>query len=256
MRSLSDCAATAADAYCLRAREISQRVRKKKRKSPNSKSSTDPVEAAEEAGLRYVSDDQPGYTRKRKRRRFRIFRHGRKTDPRRDSAFCASSVSRFRRLTRDVWICPSPNGHIQATGRDARGRKQYRYHERWREVRDENKYETMLVFGEALAENSPAGEERHGAAGSAARKSARDGRQLLETHFHSRRQRRICARKQIVWPNDHAEPACRRERREGQFQFSRQERRHARSSTSTIRALAKVIRKLPTCPGRNLSVHG
>jgi DNA topoisomerase-1 len=50
----------------------------------------------------------------------------------------------------DVWICPVANGHIQATGRDARHRKQYRYHERWREVRDENKYEKMALFGEAL----------------------------------------------------------------------------------------------------------
>src|SRR4029079_17294068 len=48
------------------------------------------------------------------------------------------------------WICPSPNGHLQATGRDARGRKQYRYHERWREQRDENKHEKMVVFGQAL----------------------------------------------------------------------------------------------------------
>jgi DNA topoisomerase I len=50
----------------------------------------------------------------------------------------------------DVWICPSPNGHLQATGRDIRGRKQYRYHERWREERDETKYEKMVVFGAAL----------------------------------------------------------------------------------------------------------
>lgn len=50
----------------------------------------------------------------------------------------------------DVWICPIPNGHLQATGRDARGRKQYRYHPRWREVRDETKYGRMIAFGEAL----------------------------------------------------------------------------------------------------------
>ena len=50
----------------------------------------------------------------------------------------------------DVWICPWPNGHIQATGRDARGRKQYRYHPRWRETRDETKYHRMLVFSHAL----------------------------------------------------------------------------------------------------------
>src|SRR5207247_11340785 len=50
----------------------------------------------------------------------------------------------------DVWICPRPNGHIQATGRDSRGRKQYRYHPRWREVRDETKYDRMIAFAEAL----------------------------------------------------------------------------------------------------------
>ncbi|MBJ6545879.1 DNA topoisomerase IB, partial [Enterobacter hormaechei] len=49
-----------------------------------------------------------------------------------------------------VWICPDPNGHLQATGRDARGRKQYRYHPRWREVRDADKYERLLRFGQAL----------------------------------------------------------------------------------------------------------
>src|SRR5207245_11079943 len=50
----------------------------------------------------------------------------------------------------DVWICPLPNGHIQATGRDDRGRKQYRYHERWRAIRDENKYDRILTFAAAL----------------------------------------------------------------------------------------------------------
>jgi DNA topoisomerase-1 len=109
----------------------------------------DPVEVAEEAGLRYVSDEQPGYTRKKKGNDFDYFDlEGKKiTDETR--------LLRIRRLAvppayQDVWICPSANGHIQATGRDARGRKQYRYHERWREVRDENKYDRMVVFGKAL----------------------------------------------------------------------------------------------------------
>ena len=109
----------------------------------------DAVEAAEEAGLRYVSDDQPGYTRKRNGDGFVYFDTEGK--PIRDE----QRVLRINRLAippayTDVWICPSPNGHIQATGRDARRRKQYRYHERWREVRDENKYEKMLLFGEKL----------------------------------------------------------------------------------------------------------
>ncbi len=110
---------------------------------------TDPQEAAEEAGLRYVNDEQPGYTRKRKGKSFEYFDTEGK--PIRDEA----RLLRIRRLAippayTDVWICPSPNGHIQATGRDARGRKQYRYHERWRAVRDENKYDRILVFGDAL----------------------------------------------------------------------------------------------------------
>jgi DNA topoisomerase-1 len=109
----------------------------------------DPEEAAEEAGLRYVSDDSPGYTRKKNGDDFDYYdTDGKKiTDEKR--------LLRIKRIGTppawtDVWICPSPNGHIQATGRDARRRKQYRYHERWREVRDEGKYEKMVLFGRAL----------------------------------------------------------------------------------------------------------
>jgi DNA topoisomerase I len=127
----------------------SQSIRREKKKIVNLEIASDPEEAAEEAGLRYVSDDQPGYTRKRNGEGFVYFDVEGK--PIRDE----QRVLRINRLAippayRDVWICPSPNGHLQATGRDDRGRKQYRYHERWREVRDENKYEKMLVFGETL----------------------------------------------------------------------------------------------------------
>jgi DNA topoisomerase I len=109
----------------------------------------DPMEAAEEAGLRYVSDDQPGYTRKLKGDDFEYFDTEGK--PIRDE----QRLLRIERLAippayTDVWICPASNGHVQATGRDARGRKQYRYHERWRVVRDENKYERIVIFGQAL----------------------------------------------------------------------------------------------------------
>ena len=66
-----------------------------------------------------------------------------------------NELARIRKLAippawTDVWICPSPKGHLQATGRDARGRKQYRYHPRWRAVRDETKYDRVVAFGEAL----------------------------------------------------------------------------------------------------------
>jgi len=107
------------------------------------------MDAAEEAGLRYVSDDRPGYTRKSKGDDFEWLDMEGKVI--RDE----QRLLRLKRLAippawTDVWICPAPNGHIQATGRDARGRKQYLYHERWREVRDENKYDRIISFGKAL----------------------------------------------------------------------------------------------------------
>jgi DNA topoisomerase-1 len=107
------------------------------------------VSAAEQAGLQYVSDARPGYTRKPRGKHFDYFDTDGK--PIRDE----QRLLRIKRLAippawTDVWICPSPNGHIQATGRDARRRKQYRYHERWREVRDENKFERLAEFAKAL----------------------------------------------------------------------------------------------------------
>src|SRR5437868_13447249 len=124
-----------------------QNVRKQNAVEPASP--TGSIEAAEEAGLRYVTDDRPGYTRTRTGDDFEYFdTEGKKiTDELR--------LLRIKRLAippawTDVWICPSPNGHSQATGRDARRRKQYRYHERWREVRDENKFGRVAAFAQAL----------------------------------------------------------------------------------------------------------
>jgi DNA topoisomerase-1 len=124
-------------------------TRQEKKKIADPKIVTDAVEVAEEAGLRYVSDDQPGYTRKATGDDFEYFDTEGK--PIRDE----QRLLRIKRLAippayTDVWICPSANGHIQAMGRDTRGRKQYRYHERWRAARDENKYDRMVLFGEAL----------------------------------------------------------------------------------------------------------
>jgi DNA topoisomerase-1 len=109
----------------------------------------DPQASAEEAGLRYVTDRMPGITRRRAGKRFHYLgTDGRRiTDPDR--------VAWFDRLAippawTDVWICPIRRGHVQATGRDARGRKQYRYHPRWREVRDEAKYGRLIEFARAL----------------------------------------------------------------------------------------------------------
>jgi DNA topoisomerase-1 len=109
----------------------------------------DPAESAQAAGLRYVSDADPGIRRKRVGKHFSyIGLDGRPIhDP--------TTLKRIKSLAippayTDVWICPDPRGHLQATGRDARGRKQYRYHPQWRQVRDETKYNRMIAFGCAL----------------------------------------------------------------------------------------------------------
>src|SRR6266852_2130603 len=124
----------------------------------------DPVESARAAGLRYVSDLTPGIRRTRAGKGFRYT--GSDGHPMRD----AETLGRIKRLAippawTDVWICPDPRGHLQATGRDARGRKQYRYHPRWREVRDAVKYDRMLAFAEALPkirQRTDRDLERHG----------------------------------------------------------------------------------------------
>jgi DNA topoisomerase-1 len=109
----------------------------------------EPVEAARRARLRYVAGTQPGIRRLRRGKSFRYL------DAQGRVIRDAEEVQRLRRLAippawTDVWICPDPQGHLLATGRDARGRKQYRYHPRWREVRDETKYDRMIAFGHAL----------------------------------------------------------------------------------------------------------
>jgi DNA topoisomerase-1 len=116
---------------------------------PNGAIEKESVAAAEEAGLRYVSDERSGYRRKAKGKHFEYFDTEGK--PIRDE----QRLLRIKRLAippawTEVWICPRANGHIQATGRDARGRKQYRYHERWREVRDESKFDRLAAFARAL----------------------------------------------------------------------------------------------------------
>lgn len=116
---------------------------------PLAPSPADPREAAEAAGLVYVSDEDRGIRRERKGDGFAYFKPN--GDPLTDEA----TLERIRKLAIppayvDVWICAKANGHLQATGRDARGRKQYRYHPQFREAREENKYEHMLEFARAL----------------------------------------------------------------------------------------------------------
>ncbi|ORL64984.1 DNA topoisomerase IB [Pseudomonas putida] len=101
------------------------------------------------AALHYVDDSQPGLSRRRWRDRFHYF------DTEGQRIRDAQTLARIAALAippayTQVWICPDPQGHLQATGRDARGRKQYRYHPQWRALRDQHKYDRMLAFAQVL----------------------------------------------------------------------------------------------------------
>ena len=107
------------------------------------------IDSAKAAGLRYVTDAMPGITRKRRGKGFAyVTPDGRAVRER-------QAIQRFRSLVippawTNVWICPIENGHLQVTARDARGRKQYRYHPRFREQRDGTKFERLFDFGEVI----------------------------------------------------------------------------------------------------------
>jgi DNA topoisomerase-1 len=120
------------------------RLRKSQRRATSPASA-----AAADAGLHYVSDSEPGIRRRRAGGRFHY------TDADGNRIGDRRALARIRTLAippayTDVWICADPLGHIQATGRDARGRKQYRYHPDWRAIRDADKYAHALAFGRAL----------------------------------------------------------------------------------------------------------
>jgi DNA topoisomerase IB len=107
------------------------------------------AQMADEAGLLYVSDTEPGIRRQRAGKGFRYL------TPDNGQLTSAKELQRIARLAippaySDVWICFKARGHLQATARDARGRKQYRYHSEWRQLRDSAKFDRMVAFGEAL----------------------------------------------------------------------------------------------------------
>ena len=130
------------------ARERARLRRERARRAEAETESLEGVRAARAAGLVYVTDDEPGIHRRRAGKGFAYLApNGRKVS--------APQVERIRKLAippayTQVWICVHPRGHLQATGRDARRRKQYRYHPRWRRVRDLGKFGRMVQFGRAL----------------------------------------------------------------------------------------------------------
>lgn len=136
--------------------------------------------SAGDARLRYVSDEEPGYTRRRHGKGFSYLDQSGKTI--KDKA----ARKRIKELVippawTDVWISPHANGHIQVTGRDERGRKQYIYHEKWREVRDQAKFDKMLAFGEALPDLRRTLEEHMGHTGLGRERVLATTVRLLET---------------------------------------------------------------------------
>ncbi len=123
--------------------------RRKRNPTVSRISFADPAKLAKASHLRYVMDNSPGFTRKRNRNGFRYF------DTQGRLIRQLEDLRRFKSLAippawENVWISPMADSHLQATGRDARGRKQHRYHPRWREVRDQTKFDRMFAFGRVL----------------------------------------------------------------------------------------------------------
>lgn len=109
----------------------------------------DPADTATEAGLHYVSDERPGISRRKRGSGFSYQRPSGQVITDRAERQRIASIAIPPAWT-DVWICPDHDGHILATGRDVKGRKQYRYHPRWREMRDTDKFDNLAAFGRLL----------------------------------------------------------------------------------------------------------
>lgn len=117
--------------------------------APSPRPTDSSVSDATAEGLRYVCDDEPGLRRRKRGKGFiYLDRRGRRIT--RDNVLERIRAMAIPPAYTDVWICADPRGHLQATGRDDRGRKQYRYHARWRRVREKGKFEHMWEFGTAL----------------------------------------------------------------------------------------------------------
>ena len=206
-----------------------------------------------EAGLVYVSDEEPGLRRRKSGKHFVFF----DTDGKRIRD--EKVIARIRRLAippayTDVWICSRENGHLQATGRDARGRKQYRYHAGWRMVRDAAKYERLADFADKLPALRRAVNADLEASRIAAPQSARRGRAVAAAFADPRRQRGIFARERFVRIDDAAQPAreCARQADLNFRSAAKAENSTPSSSTTSVwRAWCAIVRN---CPDRNFSV--
>ena len=182
-----------------------------------------PEAVARDAGLRYVNDESPGIRRVKSGRSFRY------VDPDGRPVRDPETLARIKALVippawTEVWICPRADGHIQATGRDDRGRKQYRYHARWRSVRDEAKYGRTLAFGRALSKIRTRHRTRPETPRPAAAQGPGGRRPAAGDDPDPHRQRRIRPRQPLVRPDDDARPPCQRSGRDPGIPLPGQER--------------------------------
>ena len=225
-------------------------------RAPASRAGGKPSPRRPPRGLVWVSDAGAGHPSHPRRRRLSPTSASTASGCARRPSCGASAPSRFRRPTRTSGSARAPNGHLQATGRDARGRKQYRYHPDWRLATDADKFERMLEFGAALPRirkrvaRRPRRAGRHDAA---ARDGAGDDRSPARHHLRAHRQRGIRAQQPLVRPDDAAQPP---RRRVGQPRcacaFAARAARSTRSP-STIRASPASSGAARRCRARSCS---
>ena len=212
--------------------------------------STDSEEAARAAQLRYVSDSRPGIRRRVAGAGF-IYIDGQDARVEDDAV-----LTRIRGLAippawTEVWICKLSHGHLQASGRDARGRKQYRYHARWRKVRDEAKYDRMLKFGAALPRirECVEGHLRLTKLNRAEGSGDRDA--PAGDHFHQDWQRGIRTHEQLLRTDDVEGPACQGHGGTIRFRF-RGKSGKEHQITLANRRLARLVKSCQDLPGQDL----
>ena len=200
---------------------------------------------------RYVSDEEPGIRRRKAGKGFSYAK------PDGEAVEGPGHPERIRSLAippayTDVWICPKPNGHIQATGRDAKGRKQYRYHPRFREVRESTKYEHMLDFARGPAGDPGQDRRAHGLARAAARKGARHGRAPPGTTLIRVGNDDYAKQNKSYGLTTLRDQHVDDRRQRAALQVQGQERQDLALKVKD-RRVAKIVRRARTCPGRSCS---
>ena len=214
----------------------------------------EPQALAELAHLRYSNDTKPGFTRRKAEVEggFHFFDlHGQRiTDE--------DEIQRIRSLAippayTDVWICPQQNGHLQATGRDAKGRKQYRYHPKWRETADANKYSRVMAFAAALPGIRKRVDADLARPGLPREKVLATVVKLLETTLIRVGNEEYARDQQALRPDDDAQPARQGERgRTSSFRFAAKAASTTPSNCKT-RVSPGSCTAARTCPATSFS---